>query len=257
MAGIRPNPILEFLADLGENYILPLRVNEKNLGKYLGADDIRRMTDEAIIRAKELGNSPKADSRMSRLGIGTSSADIYKATRLAVIHNAADRYTRMNFLKILATGQLEDRLNDRFKGAKKYNSENVIPIEYLYSDDSRLVPSTEGAYGVRLADKTKGWIDEEGNFLSEEGALTILSHIEATTFGRVMDMNLQEMFRKLFPKDKAKVVSVLLHTDWDAFWNEIGSPIDDDTDLTEALNHQERAIHDLFERMGFLLHWDA
>lgn len=95
-----------------------------------------------------------------------------------------------------------------------------LNIVHYYAPKSRVMRSVKGMMAVKLGDGQKGWITQDGTFVSEWDVKMMMRSLDHTTAGWGSPVSLEETWDQATPAQRARMAEVMSSVDWDEFWKE-------------------------------------
>ena len=119
-------------------------------------------------------------------------------------------------LKTLYTNRLE---NEASKFVSRYNRHNTKDtVEYVYSRRSKVLRGTRELLAVRLKSGTKGWISQDGRFVSQDSMYQLMMGLDGTVASGLYGFSFAEVWEHMSAQQRAEFVELTQGVDWDAFW---------------------------------------
>lgn len=105
----------------------------------------------------------------------------------------------------------------------KYAKSNVggRTVNMVYAAKSKVLRSNENLLAVKLQGGIKGWITEQGTFLSEQKLRNALMSVDSTSPAAVAGVSLLDIYDSLSPQQKAEFADKLKDFDWDELFAEM------------------------------------
>ena len=135
------------------------------------------------------------------------------------------------------------------KAANAYlNKSGSLDIRRVYAYTSKVAHGTEGMWGVKLEDGSKGWIRENGTFVSQKDIGDVLRSVDMTNVMAREGISLEGMWNAMNAQEKADFAKVVDDFDWQSFWKEMypaegrGASDDAQTDLLYNLLAQLKVV---------------
>lgn len=135
------------------------------------------------------------------------------------------------------------------KAANAYlNKTGSLDIRRVYAYNSKVAHGTEGMWGVKLEDGSKGWIRENGTFVSQKDIGDVLRSVDMTNVMAREGISLEGMWNAMNAQEKADFAKVVDDFDWQSFWKEMypaegrGASDDAQTDLLYSLLAQLKVV---------------
>ncbi len=137
------------------------------------------------------------------------------------------------------------------RAANQYlNRSGALDIERLYAYNSKVAHGAEGMWGVKLSDGSKGWLREDGSFVSQKDVADVLRSVDCTNVMAREGLSLEGMWNAMNPAKKAEFARAVDDFDWERFWREMypgekgGASDDAQTDLLYSLLAQLKVINE-------------
>ncbi len=125
-------------------------------------------------------------------------------------------------------------------------------VNMIYASKSKVLRSNKNLLAVKLQGGIKGWITEQGTFLSEQKLRNALKSVDATSPAAVAGVSLLDIYDSLSPQQKADFADKIKDFDWDEMFAEM-YPSDG---VVEA-DTQMDAYLELLSTLGDLKGWQT